>query len=98
MGHVRRHNYRRYHKALGNMTPTDVLLGRREAILAGRKEVLRLTAKQHKLYNQVPREFLKPGASLHRRNPFSCFVVPVPTGMRGFAAVLHLSACSCALV
>jgi transposase InsO family protein len=37
------YNYRRYHKALGNVTPADVLHGKRDEILRLRKEVQKLT-------------------------------------------------------
>ncbi|MFP6650970.1 MAG: IS3 family transposase, partial [Dehalococcoidia bacterium] len=36
---VNYYNNRRYHKALGNVTPSDVLDGRSEQILQKRKEV-----------------------------------------------------------
>jgi transposase InsO family protein len=50
------YNYRRYHKALGNVTPADVLYGRREQILARRKEVKRQTINRRRRYNQGLRE------------------------------------------
>jgi putative transposase len=50
------YNYRRYHKALGNVTPADVLYGRREAILQRRKEVQILTINRRRDYNQALRE------------------------------------------
>ena len=51
------YNFRRYHKALGNVTPADVLSGRREAILQRRKEVQILTINRRRDYNQGLREF-----------------------------------------
>jgi hypothetical protein len=49
-------SYRRYHKALGNVTPADVLYGRREAILKRRKEVQTLTISRRRDYNRGLRE------------------------------------------
>ncbi len=52
------YNYRRYHKALGNVTPADVLYGRREQILQRRKEVQILTINRRRDYNQGLRELV----------------------------------------
>ena len=49
---VNYYNNRRYHKALGNVTPSDVLDGRREEILERRKEVQTQTFQRRRLYNQ----------------------------------------------
>jgi len=40
-------NHRRYHKALSNVTPDDVLKGRREEILIKRREVKAQTLASH---------------------------------------------------
>jgi putative transposase len=50
------YNYRRYHKALGNVTPADVLYGRREDILKRRKEVQIHTFNRRRDYNRGLRE------------------------------------------
>ena len=50
------YNHRRYHKALGNVTPDDVLHGRREEILIKRREVKAQTLAQRKRYNRLLRE------------------------------------------
>ena len=52
------YNYRRYHKALGNVTPADVLYGRRAEILKRRKEVQIQTINRRKDYNQSFRELV----------------------------------------
>ena len=57
------YNYRRYHKALGNVTPDDVISGRREAILQRRKEVQKQTIIRRRAYNQSLKE-LVPTAEL----------------------------------
>jgi putative transposase len=50
------YNYRRYHKALGNVTPADVLYSRREEILKRRKEVQIHTFNRRRDYNRGLRE------------------------------------------
>ena len=50
------YNYHRYHKALGNVTPADVLYGRREEILQHRKEVQIQTINRRRNYNRDLRE------------------------------------------
>ncbi len=50
------YNYRRYHKALGDVTPADVLYGRKEQILERRKEVRIQTVNRRRDYNRGLRE------------------------------------------
>jgi transposase InsO family protein len=52
------YNYHRYHKALGNVTPADVLYGRREQILKRRKEVQIQTINHRRNYNQGLKELV----------------------------------------
>jgi transposase InsO family protein len=52
------YNHRRYHKALGDVTPADVLYGRREEILERRKEVRIQTINRRKDYNHGLRELV----------------------------------------
>ena len=59
------HNNRRYHKALRNVMPADVLYGRREQILRERKEIQTQTLKRRKRYNQQFRELAISADSLH---------------------------------
>ena len=57
------YNYRRYHKALGNVTPSDVLKGRRQEILQRRKEVKAQTIERRRRYNRSIRELTRPPSS-----------------------------------
>jgi len=52
------YNYRRYHKALGDVTPADVLYGRREIILKRRKEVRIQTINRRRDYNRAHMELV----------------------------------------
>ena len=56
------YNYRRYHMALGNVTPADVLTGRREQIVQPRKEMHLRTIDRRRSYNRTLRE-LSTGSS-----------------------------------
>ena len=55
-GFVDYNNNRRYHKALGNVTPDDVPRGRREGILIKRREVKTQTLQWRQRYNRQRRE------------------------------------------
>ncbi len=59
------YNNRLYHKALGNVTSSDVLDGRREQILAKRKEVQGRTIPRRRLYNHQLGELSISAQSLH---------------------------------
>jgi len=50
------YNHRRYHMALGNVTPVDVLTGRREQILQRRKEMKVQTIERRRLHNRTRTE------------------------------------------
>ena len=50
------YNYRHYHKALGNVTPSNVLRGRRQEILRRRKEVQAQTIQRRRQHNRALRE------------------------------------------
>jgi len=60
---VEYYNNRRYHEALGNVTPADVYFGRRETILARRKEAKRKILQARREHNQKLRELDKANSA-----------------------------------
>jgi transposase InsO family protein len=52
------YNYRRYHKAIGDVTPADVLYGRGEKILTRRKGVRIQTINNRRHYNRELNELV----------------------------------------
>ena len=54
------YNHRRYHKALGNLTTSDVLRSRREDILRRRKELKTQTIERRREHNRALRELTRP--------------------------------------
>ena len=54
------YNHRRYHKALNDITPADMLAGNRDEILGRRKEVKDRTISRRRSSNHVLREQLAP--------------------------------------
>ena len=60
---ITHYNHQRYHKALRDVTPADVLYGRRDHILARRKELRAQTYDARKRYNRALRQTLAEAAS-----------------------------------
>ena len=63
LGYVDYYNHRRYHKARSNVTPDDVLHGRRRGILIRRRGVKAQTLRWRKRYNRQRRESYDTGTS-----------------------------------
>jgi putative transposase len=53
---VEYYNHQRYHEGVGNVTPADVYYGRRDAVLAQRKEVQERTIRLRREYHRMATE------------------------------------------
>ena len=59
------YNFRRYHKALKDITPSDMLAGRRDQILERRREAKDRSLQRRKEHNKTLREQLRSARSLY---------------------------------
>jgi len=68
---IKHYNSRRYHEALGNVTPDDVYFGRKESIIQRRAQLKRLTLDRRRMYNKENPWSPTPNPSLNEANHMS---------------------------
>ena len=68
---IKHYNSRRYHEALGNVTPDDVYFGRKESIIQRRAQLKRLTLDRRRMYNKEKPWSPAPKPSLNSANQMS---------------------------
>ena len=66
-GFVEYYNQRRYHEGIGNVTPADAYYGRRELILARRKEVTERTLRERRDYHRPAGSERPPEVSIRKQ-------------------------------